>query len=267
MNYKVSTSQLIKYKTRDGYEIEGYLNLPQKEGKNFPFIIMPHGGPWARDYWYYNPVVQFFANQGYGVLRMNFRGSTGYGTDHLLSGVKQISGLMIDDIADGAKWVVDQQYADSSKIFLYGHSYGGYATMQSIIRYPELYRAAVSIGAPTDIIELMDYYDDNKNKFGYEFWKTTVGDPKNEKKYLKSISPINNIGKINRPIFLFHGEKDESVPVSQTEDFIKEAKGLGKTFEYKIIKDEDHSISENRNMEFILRKSLQFFKENSADNK
>jgi dipeptidyl aminopeptidase/acylaminoacyl peptidase len=267
LDYKVSSSQLIKYKSRDGYEIEGYLNLPQKEGKNFPFIIMPHGGPWARDYWYYNPVVQFFTNQGYGVLRMNFRGSTGYGIDHLLSGVKQISGLMIDDIADGAKWVIDQNYADSGKIFLYGHSYGGYAAMESIIRYPELYRAAVSIGGPTDIIELMDYYDDNKNKFSYEFWKTTVGDPKNEKKYLKSISPVNNIGKINRPIFLFHGEKDESVPVAQTEDFIKEAKSLGKTFEYKIIKDEDHSISENRNMEFVLRKSLQFFKENSSDSK
>jgi dipeptidyl aminopeptidase/acylaminoacyl peptidase len=266
-NYKLSNSQLIKYKTRDGYEIEGYLNLPLKEGTKFPFIIMPHGGPWARDYWYYDPVIQFFTNQGYGVLRMNFRGSTGYGTQHLLSGVKQISSLMIDDVADGAKWVVDQNYADRSKIFLYGHSYGGYAAMQSIIRYPELYRAAVSIGSPTDIIKIMDYYDDNTYKFSYEFWKTTVGDPKDEKNYLKSISPIYNIGKINRPVFLFHGEKDETVPVSQTEEFVKKAKGLGKIFEYKIIKDEDHSISENRNMEFILRKSLEFFKENSADNK
>jgi dipeptidyl aminopeptidase/acylaminoacyl peptidase len=267
LNYKLSNSHLIKYKTRDGYEIEGYLNLPLKEGKKFPFIIIPHGGPWARDYWDYDPVVQFFTNQGYGVLKMNFRGSTGYGIDHLLSGVRQISGLMIDDIADGAKWVIDQNYADSSKIFLYGHSYGGYAALESIIRYPEMYRAAVCIGSPTDIIELMDYYKDNKYKFSYEFWKTTVGDPKDEKRFLKSISPIYNIKKIDRPIFFFHGEKDETVPVSQTEEFIKEAKDLGKIFEYKIIKDEDHSISENRNMEFVLKKSIEFFKKNSTDNK
>jgi dipeptidyl aminopeptidase/acylaminoacyl peptidase len=267
LNYKLSRSQIIKYNARDGYEIEGYLTLPLKQGETFPFIIMPHGGPWARDYWYYDPIVQFFVNQGYGVLRMNFRGSAGYGTDHLLSGVKQISSLMIDDIADGVKWAIDQNYADSKKIFLYGHSYGGYAALQSIVHYPEMYRAAVSIGSPTDIIKLMDYYNDEENKFSYEFWKTTVGDPKDEKKYLKSISPIYNIRNINRPILFFHGEKDEVIPVSQTENFIKEAKGLGKTFEYKIIKDEDHSISENRNMEFVLRKSIEFLKENSTDNK
>jgi len=181
LKQKLSPSRMIKYKTRDGYEIEGYLNLPQKEGKSFPFVIIPHGGPWARDYWYYDPVVQFFANQGYGVLRMNFRGSTGYGIDHLLSGVRQISSLMIDDIADGTKWAIDQNYADSSKIFLYGHSYGGYAALMSIVRYPEMYRAAVAVGAPTNIIEIMDYYKDKKLKFSYEFWKTAVGDPKDEK--------------------------------------------------------------------------------------
>lgn len=267
LKYKVSNTQLIKYKTRDGYEIEGYLNLPLNGDGNFPFIIMPHGGPWTRDYWRYDPVIQFFANHGYGVLRMNFRGSTGYGVNHLLSGVKQISTLMIDDIADGTKWIIDQNYADSSNIFLYGHSYGGYAALQSIIRYPEMYRAAVSIGGPTDIIELMDYFDDQENEFNYEFWKTTVGDPDDEDDYLESISPIYNIKKIQRPIFLFHGEKDEIIPVSQTEEFIEEAEDLGKKIEYKIIKDENHSISENRNVEFILRKSLQFYKKNSNNKK
>lgn len=264
LNYKLSNSQLIKYETRDGYEIEGYLNLPSNEGGNYPFIVMPHGGPWARDYWGYDPVVQFFVNHGYGVLRMNFRGSAGYGTDHLLSGIRQISDLMIDDIADGAKWVVSQNYADSTKIFLYGHSYGGYAALQSLARYPEIYSAAVTIGAPTDITTLLSYLKKNEEDFAYEFWKTTVGDPKIEKKYLKSISPIYNLEKLAHPILLFHGEKDEVVPVSQTEKFVKKAEKMGKTFEYRIIQDEDHSISENRNMEFILKKSLQFYKENSA---
>ena len=266
LNYKVSSSKIIKYTTRDNYEIEGYLNLPLQGDENFPFVIIPHGGPWVRDYWQYDPVVQFFANQGYGVLRMNFRGSTGYGIEHLLSGVKQISSLMIDDIADGTKWIIDQKYADSSNIFLYGHSYGGYAALMSLVRYPEMYKAAVAVGAPTDINELLDYYDDQDNEFNYEFWKTTVGDPSYEDEYLKSISPIENIEKIKCPVYLFHGEKDEIIPVSHTEDFIEIAEDMDKKFEYKIIKDEDHSISENRNVEFILRKSIQFYKENGKKN-
>lgn len=263
LDYDLSRSKVIKYEARDGYEIEGYLNLPSEDGNNFPFIIMPHGGPWARDSWGYNPVVQFFVNRGYGVLRMNFRGSAGYGTEHLLSGVRQISELMLDDIADGAMWVVDKNYADSSRIFLYGHSYGGYAALQSLVRYPDIYRSAVTIGAPTDIVTLLRYLKKNKYDFAYEFWKTTVGDPKNEKTYLKSISPVYNLDKLTHPVLLFHGEKDEVVPVSQTEKFIEKANKIGKSYDYRIIQDEDHSISENRNMEYILKKSLQFYEENS----
>lgn len=264
LDYELSDSKLIKYKARDGYEIEGYLNLPSDDGNNYPFIVMPHGGPWARDCWGYDPVVQFFVNHGFGVLRMNFRGSTGYGVEHMLSGVKQISNLMIDDIADGTKWAIDQNYADSSNIFLYGHSYGGYAALESLERYPEFYRAAVTIGAPVDIIDMLRYLKKNEEDFAYEFWKTAVGDPKNEKQYLKNISPIYNLKNITHPVLLFHGENDEVVPVSQTENFVKKAEKIGKKFEYRIIQDEDHSISENRNMEFILRKSLAFYKENVA---
>lgn len=262
IDYKLSKTKIIKYTTRDNCEIEGYLNLPvNKSNEKCPFVIIPHGGPYVRDYWSYDPVVQFFANQGYGVLRMNFRGSIGYGIDHLLKGVKNISSIMIDDIADGVKWAVDNKYADSSNIFLYGHSYGGYAAIQSIIMYPQIYKAAVCVAAPTDILELMDYYDDIDNEFNYEYLKTTVGDPSHEKDYLKSISPMYNIKKIQRPIFLFHGENDKTVPVAQTKDFVEEAKDLGINVDYKIIKDEDHSISENRNIEYILKKSIQFFSE------
>ncbi|MBK8946648.1 MAG: S9 family peptidase [Ignavibacteriae bacterium] len=262
LKHKVSYTKTINYQTRDGYRIEGYLNLPITNDKNIPFVILPHGGPFVRDYWGYLPEVQFFTNQGYGVLRMNFRGSTGYGVDHLLAGVKKISTTMVDDIADGAKWLIQENYSDSNNIFIYGHSYGGYAAIESIIQYPDLYNAAVSVASPTDIVSIIDYFDDLDNEFNYEFWKTAVGDPSDEDEFLKSISPINNIEKIKRPIYFFHGEKDETIPVSQTEEFIEEAEEIGKKFGFSIIKDEDHSISENRNVEFILKKSIQFFKEN-----
>ncbi|MEJ2617096.1 MAG: prolyl oligopeptidase family serine peptidase [Ignavibacteriaceae bacterium] len=263
LNYNLSKTKIIKYKTRDGYELEGYLNMPVNVESKSPLIVMPHGGPYDRDYWRYNPVIQFFCNQGYAVLRVNFRGSIGYGIDHFLQGVKKISSVMINDIADGAKWAIDNNYADSSKVFLYGQSYGGYAAIQSVILYPQIYKAAVCIAAPTDIVELLDYFDDQDNEFNYEFWKTTVGDPDDEEDYLESISPIYNIKKIKRPIFLFHGEKDQIVPVSQTKDFIDAAEDLGIKIDYKIIKDEDHYISENRNMEYILKKSVEFYKDNS----
>jgi dipeptidyl aminopeptidase/acylaminoacyl peptidase len=267
LKYNVSYTKMVKYTTRDHYEIEGYMNLPIDGSEKLPFVIIPHGGPWARDYWEYDPVVQFFANRGYGVLRMNFRGSTGYGREHLLSGVKRISTLMIDDIADGTKWLINENYADSCHIFMYGHSYGGYAAMHSIIRYPELYRAAVSIAAPTDIDELIEYYEDQDNHFSYEFWKQNVGNPSEERDYIKKISPIHNINKIKRPIYLFHGEDDGIVPVDQTKEFIEESEDIEKPFEYTILKDEDHNISENRNKEFILRKSIQFFRKHSQETK
>ena len=268
LDYKLSKTKIIEVKARDDYELEGYLNLPVGDStRKCPLIVIPHGGPYARDYWRYDPVVQFFANQGYGTLRVNFRGSVGYGTDHLMQGVKKISSVMIDDIADAARWAIENNIADSSNVFLYGHSYGGYAALESIIRYPQLYKAAVCIAAPTDINELIDYYDDQDNEFSYEFWKSTIGDPDNEDEYLKSISPIYNISKIKRPIFLFHGEDDGIVPVSQTKDFVEAAEDSGKTIEYKIIKDEDHSISENRNEEYILKKSLEFYKQNINNKK
>lgn len=263
--YKRSKTKTISYKTRDSYEIEGYLNLPVSTEKKVPLIVMPHGGPWARDHWEYNPIVQFFSNRGFGVLRMNFRGSTGYGTKHLLAGVKKISTTMVNDIVDATKWAIQDSIADKNNIFLYGHSYGGYATLQSITKYPDLFSAGISIGAPTDLEELLDYYDDIENEFNYEFWKKNVEDPDDDD-YLESVSPIHNISKITKPVMFFHGEKDRIVPVSQTNDFIDEAKEINKTFEVKIIKNEDHSISENRNTEYLLRKSLQFYKKNLTKN-
>lgn len=268
LNYKLSKSKVIRFKARDGYDLEAYLNMPvDSASKDVPLIVMPHGGPFVRDLWRYDPVIQFFTNRGFGVLRINFRGSTGYGINHLLSGIKKISTLMINDIYDGAEWIIKHNFADSNNVFLYGHSYGGYAALESIIRYPDLYKAAICIAAPTDIEELLDYYDDQDNDFNYEFWKTAVGDPDNEDDFLESISPIYNISKITRPVFLFHGEDDEVVPVSQTKDFIEEAEDQGIEINYKIIKDADHSISENRNKEFILRKAIEFYKENLNNKK
>ena len=102
----------ITYQARDGLTIHGYLTLPKGGGKNLPLIVNPHGGPWARDAWGYNPEVQFLANRGYAVLQMNFRGSTGYGRAFWEAGFKQWGKKMQDDVTDGVGFAIAQDIAD-----------------------------------------------------------------------------------------------------------------------------------------------------------
>jgi dipeptidyl aminopeptidase/acylaminoacyl peptidase len=134
----------IKYIARDGKVINGYLTLPKGvPAKNLPVVINPHGGPWARDEWGFNPEVQFLANRGYAVLQMNFRGSVGYGRKFWESSFKQWGKTMQDDITDGVNWMISQGFADPKRIAIYGASYGGYATLAGITFTPDLYVCAV----------------------------------------------------------------------------------------------------------------------------
>ena len=121
----------IEYTSRDGLTIHGYLTLPKgKVAKNLPIVVNPHGGPWARDEWGFNPEVQFLANRGFGVLQMNFRGSTGYGRKFWEASFREWGQSMQDDITDGVKWLIDQGIADPKRVAIYGGSYGGYAVLE-----------------------------------------------------------------------------------------------------------------------------------------
>ncbi len=135
----------IQYKSRDGLTIHGYLTMPngKENEKNLPVVINPHGGPWWRDSWGFNPEIQFLANRGYAVLQMNFRSSTGYGRKFWEAGFKQWGLKMQDDITDGVNWLIEQGIADPKRIAIYGGSYGGYATLAGITFTPELYSCAV----------------------------------------------------------------------------------------------------------------------------
>ncbi len=129
----------IEYQSRDGLTIHGYLTLPKgRDPKNLPVVVNPHGGPWARDDWEFNPEVQFLANRGYAVLQMNFRGSTGYGRKFFEASFKQWGGTMQDDITDGVNWVIQQGIADPKRVAIYGGSYGGYAVLEGLVKTPGL---------------------------------------------------------------------------------------------------------------------------------
>ncbi|MEJ2596310.1 MAG: prolyl oligopeptidase family serine peptidase, partial [bacterium] len=149
----------IKYTARDGITINGYMTLPKgytpETAKNLPFVVNPHGGPWYRDGWGFNPEIQFLANRGYGVLQMNFRGSTGYGKEFWEISFKEWGRTMQDDITDGTNWLIEKGYADPDRIAIYGGSYGGYATLMGLVKEPDLYAAGVDYVGVSNMFTFM----------------------------------------------------------------------------------------------------------------
>jgi len=255
----LSKTEFIEYQTRDNHTINGYLNPATNGEAGKKLIVLPHGGPFSRDKWNFDAWVQYFATRGYNVLRVNFRGSTGYGRDHLLAGIRNIDTLMIDDIADGVYWAIENSYADPSNVFILGHSYGGYAALMSTVKYPNLYAAAVSWSAPTDLVAQIKQYKKDDAYFAYEYWKTAVGDPRKEKQALKRLSPLYNIDKLSVPIIVFHGEKDGTIPEEQAMAFKKALERSDKQAEVVIIDNEGHTFSNNSNITYVLEKTLRFF--------
>ena len=258
--FRFSSTKNVILKTKDGGKIQGYYNTPKniKENQKIPLIVIPHGGPWSRDTWGFDPIVRYFNQKGYATLKLNYRGSVGFGKNHLIKGIKNINTIMISDIAEGVNYIKENKHEiDSRNIFIYGHSYGGYAAYMSIIKYPNLYNAAVSVSGISDLKKQMKEYKKNKEFFAYEFWEAALGTNKSEK--LKSISPYYHIDKINTPVFIFHGEKDEIINVEQAKKMNMKLKESGKNSSLRVIKKEGHSLYNSNNIIYILDTTTDFF--------
>jgi len=212
----------VTYKSSDGLEIPAYLTLPQGvPAKNLPTLIIPHGGPWGRDQWGYNPLAQFFANRGYAVLMPNFRGSTGYGRKFLDAGNHEWGRKMQDDLTWGVKYMVSQGMADPKRVGILGGSYGGYATLAGVAFTPDLYSAAVDIVGPSNLITLLDSippYWESIRKVFYE----RMGDPNTPqgKALLMDESPLNSADKIKTPLLVAQGANDPRVNRREAEQIV-----------------------------------------------
>ena len=148
----------IKFQSRDGLTIHGYLTVPKGvEAKKLPTVLVVHGGPWARDDWGYDPETQFLANRGFVVLQINYRGSTGYGKRFLHAGDREWGGKMLDDLVDGAEWAVSQGFADRDRLAIYGGSYGGYATLAALAFRPKIFACGIDYVGISNLLTFMNY--------------------------------------------------------------------------------------------------------------
>ncbi len=250
----------IKYKARDGKTIHGYLTLPKGVNpKNLPLVVNPHGGPWARDSWGFRQPVQFLANRGFAVLKMNFRGSTGYGREFLESGYGQWGLDMQDDITDGVNWVIDSGIADPKRIAIYGVSYGGYAALMGIVKTPDLYSAAVDYVGVSNlftILENMPTYWELKRKMMYE----KVGHPVIDKERLEKTSPALNADKIKTPLFIAQGANDPRVNKSESDQMVSALRKRGVFVEYMVKENEGHGFRNEENKFDFFRAMERFLK-------
>jgi dipeptidyl aminopeptidase/acylaminoacyl peptidase len=235
----------VTYKSSDGLEIPAYLTLPKgAEAMNLPTLIIPHGGPWGRDQWGYNPLAQFFANRGYAVLMPNFRGSTGYGRTFLDAGNLEWGRKMQDDLTWGAKFLVSQGIADPKRLGILGGSYGGYATLAGVAFTPDLYAAAVDIVGPSNLITLMDSIPPYWESIRTMFYKR-MGDPNTPqgKALLVEESPLTSADKIRTPLLVAQGANDPRVNRREAEQIVIALRDRGFPVEYILAPDEGHGFA------------------------
>jgi dipeptidyl aminopeptidase/acylaminoacyl peptidase len=239
----------IRYKSSDGLEIPAFLTLPKgvdtKSGAAaLPALIVPHGGPWVRDEWGYNALAQFFANRGYAVLMPNFRGSTGYGKKFLNAGNGEWGTKMQDDLTWGVKYLVDEGIADPKRIGILGGSYGGYAALAGVAFTPDLYRAAVDIVGPSNLLTLLaaipPYWE-----AGRKIMYARMADPDTPtgKQWMEERSPLYSAGKIKTPLMVVQGANDPRVNRREAEQIVIALRDRGFPVEYLLAPDEGHGFA------------------------
>lgn len=255
---KMAAMQPVTLKARDGLMLYGYLTVPLGQSpKNLPLILLVHGGPHnERDYWGWQPEVQFFANRGYAVLQVNFRGSGGYGLKFQSMGYRNWGTTMQDDLADAVRWAVKQGIADPNRICIYGASYGGYAALENVIRYPHLYKCAVGYVGVYDLTLEAKYGDVHRSASGRNYLEIVNG---NNEPELKEYSPVFNADKITVPVFIAYGGRDQRVVPDNAEELMAAMDAAGKKYEVLFYPYEVHGFRKPEDRFELYTRMLAFF--------
>ncbi len=250
----------VRFAARDGLTLNGYLTLPNgTNGKKLPMVLAVHGGPFWRDFWGYTAYDQFFANRGYAVLRVNYRGSTGYGRAFVKAAKKQFARKMHDDLIDGVNWAIQQGIADPNKIAIYGRSYGGYATLVGLTSTPKVFAAGIDVVGIADLVTALRTFP-SYWKTGLARWHLYVGHPDNVEDVadMNARSPINFIDRIARPLLVVQGANDVRVVREHSDRIVAAAREKGLDVAYIVFDDEGHAIRNWQNKMTMARAIEQF---------
>ncbi len=253
----------ISFTSRDGKTIHGYITLPKEalNGQKVPLILNPHGGPFGvRDSWGYVGEVQLFASRGYATLQVNYRGSGGYGKAFQKAGHKQVGRAMIDDLEDGVKYAISQGWIDENKVAVYGGSYGGLATLQSLIKTPEMYICGIDYVGVSNLFSQLENFSGIRKSF-VQWYKDRYYDPENpeEHKIMTAVSPALNADKISQPLLVIQGANDPRVKIEQADQIVKNMRDRGIEVPYMVKYNEGHGFAHEENRIELYKTMLGFF--------
>jgi dipeptidyl aminopeptidase/acylaminoacyl peptidase len=252
---KLATVKPVNYPAADGTLVPAYLTLPpgQEDAKDLPAIVMPHGGPSARDEWGFDWLAQFYAARGFAVLQPNYRGSAGYGDAWFKRNGFRSWEAAIGDILDAGRWLTAQHIADPAKLAIVGWSYGGYAALQSAVVDPSLYKAVVAIAPVTDLQALKE-----EHRYWSDFY--LVSDYVGDGSHVREGSPAQNAKRIKAPVLMFHGALDSNVAIEQSKRMAANLQSAGVQSELVTWDNLDHQLDDSAVRTEMLRKSEAFLR-------
>ena len=253
--YEFGKMEPFSFTARDGLKLHGYITLPPnyKKGSKIPFILHPHGGPHAADSFGFRREVQLYATRGYGVVQVNFRGSVGYGLDHMNAAKKQWSLDMHTDLLDGLFWANDQGYVDMENVCISGASYGGYSAMVGITKNPDLFKCAINYVGVVNLVSIMGDKQWMFADMGRPAWNKGMGHQDDDRELLERASPINYLDNIKGDLFVIHGRRDRNVSYKQVLELKNALDDKNIPYEYMIRGDEAHGFyAETNNLELYV---------------
>ncbi|WP_283133090.1 alpha/beta hydrolase family protein [Rhizohabitans arisaemae] len=247
---RLARTRPYRIEASDGLPLEGYLTLP-KRGPG-PAVVLPHGGPWARDDWEYNPDVQWLASRGYACLQLNFRGSEGYGVDHMNAADRDWGGRMQSDLTDAVRWAVAAGYADPARLAIMGTSYGGYAALAAATMGPKVFAASVAVCAASDLVALTEPFT-RERSYLHALFLHRLGHPDRDRDLLAARSPLTHAAACHTPVLLVHGARDRLMPVTQAERMAAALRESGSPCRLAVFPDEGHGIRRPANRVILAR--------------
>jgi dipeptidyl aminopeptidase/acylaminoacyl peptidase len=247
-NYRLAHCEPVIIKSRDGLDLVSYLTLPPgATPRGLPLVLFPHGGPWYRDSWGFNPVTQWLANRGYAVLQVNYRASVGFGKTFLNAGNRQFGDhSVLGDLLDGVRWAVDRGIADRKRVGVFGGSFGGYQTLCCISFHPEIFACAIELFGPSNIATsnkgMPSYWNAIKKR-----WVLRLGDAEHDLELNRQISPLYHVENIRAPLLIGHGANDSRVLLEESEQIVRAMRANNLRVTFVVYPDEGHGFARPQN--------------------